>query len=87
MNESRENRLRRLRLRSWRRGMRETDLILGPFADRHLAALDQAGLDAFEALLDRPDPDIFAWIAGRTEPVPELAAIVGRIREAIETGE
>ena len=31
------DRLKRLRLRSWRRGMREMDLILGPFADAGLA--------------------------------------------------
>ena len=39
--ETHENRLKRLRLRSWRRGMKEMDLILGRFADRELAAMGE----------------------------------------------
>ncbi|NIP76442.1 MAG: succinate dehydrogenase assembly factor 2, partial [Xanthomonadales bacterium] len=41
MTGDRETRLRRLRIRSWRRGTREMDLILGPFADARLADLDE----------------------------------------------
>src|SRR3990167_975843 len=44
-------RRRRLRFRVWHRGMREVDLILGRFADAHLAELDEADLSSFEALL------------------------------------
>ena len=33
-------RLKKLSFRAWRRGFREADLILGPFADRHAAELD-----------------------------------------------
>jgi hypothetical protein len=39
MNEPRDTALKRLRMRSWRRGMKEMDLILGPFADAELARL------------------------------------------------
>ena len=39
MEEDRDVRLRRLRLRSWRRGIREMDLILGGYADGALAGL------------------------------------------------
>ena len=48
MTEAAETRLRRLRIRSWRRGMKEMDLILGHFADGPLALLDGADLDAYE---------------------------------------
>ena len=64
MSESRETRLRRLRLRSWRRGIREMDLILGGFADAELDGLDAAALDAYERLLDEPDWDLYAWVSG-----------------------
>ena len=47
--------------------MKETDLILGTFADRYLASLDTAGLEQFEQLLACTDRDIYAWIAGREE--------------------
>jgi len=63
------NRLERLRYRAWRRGFKEADLILGPFADTHAAALAPDQLAAFEALLEEADPDIYAWILER-EPTP-----------------
>lgn len=64
------HRRKRLLFRSWRRGFREIDLVLGPFAERHLADFDDTRLTEYEALLDVPDPELFAWILGR-EPVPE----------------
>jgi antitoxin CptB len=63
-----ELRRKRLVFRSWHRGTRESDLILGSFAEAHLAAFDDAQLDRYEALLDCPDADLFDWIAGRALP-------------------
>ena len=60
-------RLRRVRMRSWRRGTREMDLVLGGFADGALDGLDPSALDAFEALLSENDHDIYQWIAGRVD--------------------
>ena len=62
-------RLKRLRFRSWRRGFREADLILGGFADAHLHELDAGSLDRLEALLAENDHDLYDWIVGRT-PTP-----------------
>jgi antitoxin CptB len=42
---------KRLRFRSWHRGTREMDLILGRFADAHLAAMDRGQLDRYGRLL------------------------------------
>ncbi|WP_271068618.1 succinate dehydrogenase assembly factor 2 [Caulobacter sp. NIBR1757] len=64
-------RLKRLRIRAWRRGFREMDLILGPFADQHAQSLDEAELAAFEALLLADDQDVYGWIIGREPPAPE----------------
>lgn len=61
-------RRRRLLFRSWHRGTREADLILGSFAEAHLGAFDAAQLDRYEALLEVSDADIFDWIAGRAIP-------------------
>lgn len=63
-------RLEKLRYRAWRRGFREADLILGPFADRHLAELDERQLESFERLLEVPDQDLYGWITGR-DPAPD----------------
>jgi antitoxin CptB len=62
-----DRRLKMLSYRAWRRGIREADLILGPFADAHLHGLEPSQLDEFEVLLDQPDPDLYAWILGKTE--------------------
>jgi antitoxin CptB len=64
-----EARLKKLKLRAWRRGFREADLILGPFADKHVPTFDEAELDWFEALLEAPDQDLYAWILERA-PTP-----------------
>ena len=60
---------RRLRFRSWHRGTREADLILGRFADAHLVNFTAEQLDRYGALLEKSDPDIYDWLTGRV-PVP-----------------
>lgn len=63
-------RLNKIRFRAWRRGFREADLILGGFADAHLATLGEAEVQQFERLLEQPDHDIYAWILGQAPPPP-----------------
>jgi antitoxin CptB len=62
-------RIERLRFRSWHRGTREMDLLLGSFADKHLQAFLPEQVDSYEALLLQSDPDLYNWITG-AEPVP-----------------
>jgi antitoxin CptB len=76
---SSEIRRKRLLFRSWHRGTREADLILGRFADEHLAGFDEAQLDRYEALLDCADPDIFDWVSGRAVLPPEYGDDVTRL--------
>jgi len=64
-------RLKKLKFRAWRRGFREADLILGPFADTYVATFSEDELDSFERLLEVPDQDLYAWITERTAPAPE----------------
>lgn len=77
--ESPDTRLRRLRMRSWRRGMKEMDLILGGFADTHLADLSVAELDDHENLMNQPDPEIYSWISGSMPTPPEFSGAIERI--------
>lgn len=58
-------RLKRLHMRSWRRGMKEMDLILGHFADDRLAGLDRDQLAAYERLLSENDQDLYLWVTRR----------------------
>ena len=65
-------RLKRLRMRAWRRGTKEMDLILGPYADERLATMDAQTIDAFDDLLSQNDHDLYAWITGAL-PAPAAA--------------
>jgi len=70
MSETIEIRRKRLFHRSLYTGMKETDVLLGTFAQAHLRDFDDAMLDQYEALLGtNADPQIYAWAIGQ-EPVP-----------------
>ncbi len=77
--EPRAHALRRLAMRSMRRGIREMDLILGAYATAHLAALTEADLALYDRLLDENDHDLYAWICGRDAAPAPFAPMVARI--------
>jgi antitoxin CptB len=81
--EGLDTRRRKLLYRSWHRGMREMDLVFGPFADRFLDALTEDEIDQYEALLEIPDTEMLAWFTGRA-PFPESldTPLVARILAA-----
>ena len=64
-----DGRRKKLLFRSWHRGIREMDLILGGFADTAIGSLTDAELDQYEHLLDVQDADILSWVTGQN-PVP-----------------
>lgn len=68
-DEPRDIRLKRLQMRSIRRGIKEMDLILGGFAADELGRLPQAGLDLYDTLLTENDHDLYGWVSGQT-PTP-----------------
>lgn len=71
---------KRLKFRSWHRGTREMDLLLGRFADRALDSFDAAQLDAYAALLEESDPDIYDWVCGRSvAPDNAFSAVVAAL--------
>lgn len=79
MSEDRETRLRRLRMRSMRRGIKEMDLILSRFADDTLADLSEGDLDVYEALLVENDQDLYQWVSGQATAPPRFAALIRQI--------
>jgi antitoxin CptB len=70
-SEGLNERQRRLLFRSWHRGIRETDLLLGRFADAHIADLSDHDLDTYERLLDVPDHDLYLWVSGELD-IPDI---------------
>ena len=64
-----------------RRGLLELDIVLGRFAERHYAELDEAQQAAFDALLDMPDTMLWDMIAGRQEAAQcEQQALLEKFR-------
>jgi len=74
-----EIRRRRALYRANHRGTKELDLILGRFAEKHVPAMDEAKLSAFEEFLGLPDTQIALWIQGHPAP-PGVKAAVADVR-------
>lgn len=80
--EAREHRLKRMRMRSMRRGTKEMDILMMRFADAHLDALDGADLDLYDRLLSENDQDLYQWVTGQTPAPVEFAPMIARIAAA-----
>lgn len=79
MSETTETRLKRLAMRSHRRGIKEMDIILGHFADGFLQSMSGDDLDRYEALLEENDHDLYQWVSGQRPPPAPFAALIARI--------
>ena len=77
--ETPQARLKRMKMRSMRRGIREMDLILGAFADTQLAGMALAELDLYDALLSENDHDLYQWVSGQAETPARYAGLIDRI--------
>jgi antitoxin CptB len=65
--ENIENKRKRLIYRSWHRGTKEMDLIMGSFADKNVPDFSESEVAMYEALLEQNDPDLYEWITGQKE--------------------
>jgi antitoxin CptB len=85
MGETAEARLKRMAMRSWRRGTKEMDLVLGPFADANLAVMAEADLQVYDALLAENDQDLMAWLLGQSAPPDQFRPLLARLAVFAET--
>ena len=85
MTELHEHRIKRLKMRSMRRGIKEMDLILQRFAESHLDAMDDAGLALYDQMLSENDHDLYQWVTGQITPpelyAPLIASIIANLPE------
>jgi antitoxin CptB len=77
--ETAEARLKRLRLRSIRRGIKEMDLILGGFSEHALVTLSDADLELYDLLLSENDHDLYQWVSGQQPTPPRYLELITRI--------
>jgi antitoxin CptB len=80
-SEGLDPRRRRLLFRSWHRGIREADLLMGRFADSCIGEMSEAELDQYERLLDVPDHDLYVWVSGEAAiPADYDTPVMHRLR-------
>jgi antitoxin CptB len=79
MSETQEARLKRMAMRSWRRGTKEMDLILGPWADTRLASMAEEDLRLYDDLLAENDQDLYQWITGQFPPPDRFSGLLALI--------
>ncbi len=79
MTETYEHRLKRMKMRSMRRGIKEMDIILSHYADENLADMDAAALDLYDALLHENDQDLYQWVSGQADAPEKFAALIATI--------
>lgn len=76
----RENRIKRLKYRSWHRGCKETDIILGNFADQRLLELSPELLEIYERFLDENDNDIWNWLTDKESASPQYRSLIEMLK-------
>ena len=84
VEELRAHRLKRMRMRSMRRGIKEMDLILSAFVAEHLEEMDARALDDYDALLNENDQDLYRWVTGQDTPPDRLANLIDRISKTFQ---
>jgi len=84
MTEDRETMIKRLRMRSMRRGIKEMDLILQAFADVNLAGFTDDALVLYDQLLSENDHDIYGWVGGQFAVPEEYLDLVSQIADGAQ---
>jgi len=64
-----------------RRGMKELDLVMSGYLDRHYSSASPLQQAQFRSLLQMQDPDLYNLLVGLDEPnYPELVALLQVLR-------
>ena len=79
MAELHEHRIKRLKMRSMRRGIKEMDLILQRFAEAHLDTMNEADLGLYDDMLSENDHDLYQWVTGQSAAPEAYAGLVAAI--------
>ena len=74
---------KRLSIRSWRRGTKELDLILGQFSDENLSELQMSELNLYEQFLSNDDYLIYNWLFGKEDSPEIFKSLIKRIQKGM----
>ncbi len=79
MIELHDHRIKRLKMRSMRRGIKEMDLILGHFSETALDQMNEEELVNYDLLLAENDHDLYSWVTGSAEAPAEFVPMIDQI--------
>ena len=74
---------KRLSIRSWRRGTKELDLILGQFSDTNLSEFKISELNLYEQFLSNDDYLIYNWLFGKEDSPKIFKSLIKSIQEGM----
>ncbi|WPY01457.1 Succinate dehydrogenase assembly factor [Candidatus Trichorickettsia mobilis] len=72
---------KKLLYKSKHRGCKETDLILGKFAEEFIFSMNSSELTEFAKILEQNDADIYDWCSGKTTPSSLNSKIMHKLLE------
>ena len=79
MTELPEHRIKRLVMRSMRRGIKEMDIILSAYATENLVKMDEATITLYDRLLDENDQDLYQWVTGQVAAPERFRQMIAEI--------
>ncbi len=85
MPELRDTRLRRLTMRSMRRGIREMYILMSRYSAARLEHLSDSELDLYDALLEENDQDLYQWVSGQVAAPDRYRAMIDDIAKVPDT--
>ena len=83
MSEVRENKIKKLKIRSMRRGIKEMDVILSYYSDICLEKMSGVQLELYSDLLFENDQDLYSWCSGQAVPKEKYSVIIAEIRAVL----
>lgn len=84
MPETSDTRIKRLKMRSMRRGIKEMDIILSAYADNSLAQMSEADITLYDTLLNENDQDLYSWVTGQTVPPEKFTDMLADIAQTFQ---
>ncbi len=84
MSETHEHRLKRMQMRSMRRGIKEMDIILSAYAKNNLAQMDSEQLDLYDQMLDENDQDLYQWVTGQVAAPEALKILIKDVSQTFQ---
>ena len=79
MTELPEHRIKRLVMRSMRRGIKEMDIILSTYATENLVKIDETTITLYDRLLDENDQDLYQWVTGQVAAPERFRQMIAKI--------